>query len=90
MRQKSLILLFCLAVLSVSAFADEWTKTYQVGNNPSLRVDTNDASIEVTHGVSNTISARVISDGYNIGNTGVRVTEHQDADKVDLAGAHSQ
>jgi hypothetical protein len=70
-----LILLFCLAALSVSAFADEWTKTYQVGNNPSLRVDTNDASIEVTHGVSNTISARVI---------GVRVTERQDGDKVDL------
>jgi hypothetical protein len=82
--QKSLILLLCLFAFSISAFADEWTKTYQVGNNPSLRVDTNDASIEVTHGVSNTISARVISEGYNIGNTGVRVTERQDADKVDL------
>src|SRR5450755_4445190 len=78
------ILLLCLSALSVFAFADEWTKTYQVGSNPSLRVDTNDASIEVTQGVSKTISARVISEGYNIGSTGVRVTERQDADKVDL------
>src|ERR1700733_4224743 len=62
-----LILLICLSALSATAFADEWTKTYQVGNNASLRVDTNDASIEITHGVSNTISARVIGNGYNIG-----------------------
>ena len=76
--------LTCVAALSLPAWADEWTKTYQVGNNPTLRVDTNDASIEVTHGVSNTISARVVSEGVNIGNAGVRVTEHQDADKVEL------
>jgi hypothetical protein len=82
--RKSLILLLCLFVFSISAFADEWTHTYQVGNNPTLHVDTNDASIEITHGVSNTVSARVVSDGISIGATGVRVTEHQDADKVDL------
>ncbi len=48
------------------------------------RVDTNDASIEVTQGVSRTVSVKVISDGMSIGNTGVRVTDHQDADKIDL------
>jgi hypothetical protein len=80
---RSLILLLCLSA-SLSAFAEEWTKTYQVGNNPILHVDTNDASIEVTHGVSNTISARVITEGVGIGSTWVRVTERQDADKVDL------
>ena len=52
--------------------------------NRQLRVDTNDASIEVTQGVSRTISVKVISDGMSIGNTGVRVTDHQDADKIDL------
>jgi hypothetical protein len=82
--RKSLILLICVTALSLTAWADEWTKTYQVGNNPTLRVDTNDASIEVTHGVSNTISARVVTEGVNIGSAGVRVTEHQDADKVEL------
>ena len=84
MSYKPLILLLCILTFSLSVFAEEWTKTYQVGNNPSLHVDTNDASIEVTHGVSNTISARVIAEGYSIGNSGVRVTERQDADKVDL------
>ncbi len=84
MSYKPLILLLCFLAFALSASADEWTKTYQVGNNPTLRVDTNDASIEVTRGVSNTISARIIADGYTVGNSGVRVTERQDADKVEL------
>ncbi|MGC2111128.1 MAG: DUF4097 family beta strand repeat-containing protein [Candidatus Korobacteraceae bacterium] len=84
MSKRSLILLLCFSLLSLSAFAEEWNKSYQVGNNPSLHVDTNDASIEVTQGVSKTISVRVISEGIGIGTTGVRVTERQDADKVDV------
>ncbi|HUI82584.1 MAG TPA: DUF4097 family beta strand repeat-containing protein, partial [Candidatus Binatia bacterium] len=84
MSNKALLLLLCILSFGLMASADEWNKTYQVGNNPSLRVDTNDASIEVTRGVSNTISARVTAEGYTIGNSGVRVTERQDGDKVDL------
>lgn len=84
MSKRSLILLLCFSLLSLSAFAEEWNKSYQVGSNPSLHVDTNDASIEVTQGVSKTIAVRVISEGIGIGNTGVRVTERQDGDKVDL------
>jgi len=80
----SLILLLCVSCLGLSASAEEWTKSYQVSNTPTLHVDTNDASIEVTHGVSNTIYARVITDGISIGGSGVRITERQDADKVDL------
>ncbi len=59
---KSAILLLCLAAFSLSAYADDWNKTYQVGNNPNLHVDTNDASIDITRGVSNTIYAHVIAD----------------------------
>jgi hypothetical protein len=81
---KSAILLLCLATFSLSAYADDWNKTYQVGNNPNLHVDTNDASIDITRGVSNTIYVHVIADGVSIGNSGVRITEHQDADKIDL------
>ena len=50
MRKTFLIILLCLTVLGVSAFAEEWTKTYQVGDKPSLRVDTNDAAVEITRG----------------------------------------
>lgn len=81
---KPAILLLCLATFSLSAYADEWNKTYQVGTSPALHVDTNDASIEVSHGVSNTINVHIVSDGYSIGSSGVRVTERQDGDKVDL------
>ena len=78
--------MFCYAFRSsaLSAFAEEWTKTYQVGDKPTLRVDTNDASVEITRGASHTVSARVITEGFNIGGSGVRVTERQDGDKVDL------
>jgi Toastrack DUF4097 len=82
--KRSLILLLSLLCLGLSAFADEWTKSYQVGTNPTLRVDTNDASIEISRGVSNTINARVSAEGLTIGNSGVRITERQDGDKVDL------
>ena len=84
MRKTFLIVLLCLSVLGVSAFAEEWSKTYQVGDKPTLHVDTNDASVEITRGASRTVSARVTAEGYSIGGSGVRVTERQDADKVDL------
>lgn len=84
MSKRSLILLLSFLCLGLSAFADEWTKSYQVGSNPSLRVDTNDASIEISRGVSNTINARVVTEGQSIGNSGVRITERQDGEKVDL------
>src|SRR5271166_4881210 len=81
---KAIILLLSILSFGLFASADEWNKSYQVGNNPTLHVDTNDASIEVTRGVSNTVAVHIVADGYTIGNSGVRVTEHQDADKVDL------
>jgi hypothetical protein len=84
MRKPSLFLLIFLAVFSLSALAEEWTKSYQVGDKPTLRVDTNDASVEVSRGSSRTVSARIITEGYSIGSSGVRVTEHQDANKVEL------
>ena len=84
MRKTFLLFLLCLSVFTAAALAEEWNKTYQVGDKPSLRVETNDASVEISRGVSRTISARVITDSYSIGGSGIRVTEHQDADKVDL------
>jgi hypothetical protein len=79
-----LLCISCVALLSCTALADEWNKTYQVGDKPSLRVETNDASIEISRGVSRTISARVITEGYKIGNADVRVTDRQSGDGVDL------
>lgn len=84
MRKIILVLTFCVLLLSLPALADEWNKSYSVGAKPSLRVDTNDAAIEISRGVSSTIQARVTTDRYEIGSGGVRITEHQDGDKVEL------
>ena len=40
MRKTFLIILLCLSVLGVSAFAEEWSKTYRVGDKPTLRTRT--------------------------------------------------
>ena len=84
MRKLILVLSFCLPLLALSAFAQDWSKTYTVGAKPSLRVDTNDAAIEVTRGSANSIAARVITEGYKNGAADLRITEHQDGDKVEL------
>jgi len=69
-RKPFLLFLLCVSIFRLSVLAEEWTKSYQVGDRPSLRVDTNDASVEISRGVSRTISARVIADGYKIGGSG--------------------
>jgi DUF4097 and DUF4098 domain-containing protein YvlB len=79
-----LLSILCLPLLAFSAAAEEWNKTYTVSDKPALQVSTNDASIEITRGVSNTISARVYAEGYKIADGEVRVTEHQTGDTVDL------
>ena len=84
MRKLILVLSFSLPLLVLSAFAEDWSKNYTVGAKPQLRVDTNDSSIEVSRGTGSTIAARVTTSGYPVGSNGVRVTEHQDGDKVEL------
>src|SRR4051794_13870013 len=83
MRIRLVILL--VAVLSLTAFADEWNKQYNVGANPKLTVDTNDANIRVSAGAGNRISARVTTDGYKIGPTDVRIDERQSGDEVRIS-----
>ena len=84
MRKIFLLSFLVLLVCSLPALAEEWSKTYQVGDKPALRVETNDAAVEITRGAGHTMSARIIAEGYSINSSGVRVTEHQDGDKVEL------
>lgn len=83
MRTLIFLTLSC-SLFAVSAMADDWNKTYTVGEKPSLRVTTNDAAIEVSRGSSSAIAAHVVTDGYTIGSGGVRITERQDGDHVDI------
>lgn len=55
--------LFALAALP--ARADQpWNKVYKLTGKPDVRVDTNDASIEVTSTSAAEVTARVVTSGY--------------------------
>lgn len=84
MRRIVLALLLSLPLFAVHAFADEWNRTYQVGDKPSLRVDTNDAAVEVSRGQSHVMSVRVVSEAINIGTGGVSIVDRQNGDSLDL------
>jgi len=76
------MLIVSLLLLTAVAFGDDWNKNYTVGNMPKLSVDTNDARVEVHAAAQNTISVRVTAEGYKIGSSDVRITEHQNGDSV--------
>lgn len=83
-RKNLRIAVAVLPLLAGYALADEWTHTYQVGDKPSLRVDTNDAAIEVSRGSSRVVSVKIITEGISIGPGGLHIVEHQTGDVVDL------
>lgn len=84
MRRIVLAVLITVLTLAGCALADDWTHSYQVGEKPSLRVDTNDAAVEVSRGQSSVISVRIVTDGFPIGNGGVNIVDHQSGDALDL------
>jgi hypothetical protein len=77
------LLLVAVLLLSAIAYADDWKKEYSVGNNPELKVGTNDAGIEVRRGGSK-IEAFVRTEGYKIGPGDVHIYERQDGDRVSI------
>jgi DUF4097 and DUF4098 domain-containing protein YvlB len=83
MRRLLMVLLFALSASSLLV-AEEWTKTYTLSGNPELRVGTSDASIHVTTWDRNTTEARVTTEGYKIGEGGLRIIEQQTGNKVSI------
>lgn len=86
MRRIWLVVLLAVAAMSMGStlWAAEWSRDYKVGQAPSLRVQTNDARIEVRAMPGDTIRARVTTKGYKIGPGEVTVQEHQNGDNVSL------
>jgi hypothetical protein len=72
------------AVASQSAWADEWSKHWNVSGKPELRISTGDASVIVETGSDHSIDAHLTTIGWTIGATGVRVEERQTGDKVEI------
>jgi hypothetical protein len=81
------IKLFCLTVLLLAAAAvsaEEWKRDFTVGAHPQLRVQTNDAGIEVRGGLGNTISVRVVAEGRHIGPGEISVNAQQGGDSISI------
>jgi DUF4097 and DUF4098 domain-containing protein YvlB len=72
------------AISVLPAYADEWSKTYNLSGKPDLRVDTSDANIHVSTWDQNTIEAKVTTLRYKIGEGGIRIEEHQNGDLVEI------
>jgi DUF4097 and DUF4098 domain-containing protein YvlB len=84
MKRLSLAVLAVAMVAAVPAYADEWSKTYNVSGRADLRIETSDANIHVTTWDQNTIEAKVVTNRYKIGEGGIRVEEHQSGDSVEI------
>lgn len=82
-RITFMLLGLCLAV-TPWARAEQWSKTYALSGKPDLRVESSDANIRVDTWDQNTIEARVTTEGWKIGDGGVKVLEHQTGDSVDI------
>lgn len=83
MRIASMILGLCLAAAPLVQ-AEQWSKTFTLTGKPDLRVETSDANIRVDTWEQNTIEARVTTEGWKIGEGGVRLVDHQTGDSVEL------
>ena len=80
-----LILMAGLAALhGAQAQAEEWHKHWNVTGKPELHVSAGEAAVEVEAGTSDGIEATVTARGWSIGENGIRITEHQNGNRIDL------
>ncbi len=83
--KRDLTIACCVLFLCASiSRADEWNKHWSVGPKPELHVTAGDAAIVVEAVGGNAIDATLRTRGYSIGGSGVRVTEHQTGDRVEI------
>ncbi len=80
-----LVILACAAgLVAAQARAEDWNKKYSVSGRPELRVESNDAHIDVDTWDRKEIEARVTTRGWTIGASGVVITESQSGDRVSI------
>jgi len=83
-------LVLWLALFSLPVWAEEWSKTFELNGKADLRIETNDARVQVEAWERKEIEAHVISEGVRIGFWGgsddhrVRVRDFQSGNRVEL------
>jgi len=73
-----------LAVCGSPVFAEEWNKNFTVPGKADLRVDLDDGEAIVRVWDRNQIAARILTEGWKIAPSEVRVTDHQAGDRVEI------
>lgn len=81
--KTALILLTGLTVVQV-VNAEDWQKRWAVSGKPDLHVSAGDAAVVIEPGTNDAIEAEVTTKGWAIGDSGVRITEHQNGNRVEL------
>ena len=84
MKTISRMLLVASVGFLALASAEELNKSWNVGNNPQLRVEAGDASIEVQGSDTNAVRLKLVTEGISIGPGGVELIEHQADGSLDL------
>jgi len=79
------VILFAVGLVALQgAQAEEWHKQWSVSAKPELHVSAGDATVEVEAGSNDAIEATVTTRGWSIGDGGVRISEHQNGNRVDI------
>ncbi len=84
MKRIAMAILALGLAAALPARADEWSKTFNLTGKPDLRVETSDANIRVSTWDQSTIEAKVTTVRYKIGESGIRIEDHQNGDTVEL------
>jgi predicted secreted protein len=71
-----------LACLAVPCSAADWQKTFTVTGMPTLRVETNDASVHITGSDTHEVQVRVTTSGYR--SDDVRISERQSGNRIEV------
>src|SRR5262249_13079707 len=67
-----------------SAQTDEWHKTYGISGKASVHVETNDGAVRISTYEGKQVEARIETVGWRIDDSGVRIIESQNGDRVNL------
>ncbi|MGB6386805.1 MAG: DUF4097 family beta strand repeat-containing protein [Terriglobales bacterium] len=84
MRKITLSLSVAVVAFTSFAYADDWSKTYELGSKPELRVEAHDANVHIEVWDQNKIDVRVTTHGIHIGSGGLEIVEHQQGNAVDI------
>jgi len=83
-KTNAALCLVLLAVCGSPSFADEWKKSFNVSGKADLRVEVDDGEAMVRAWDRNQIDVRITTEGWKIGPSEVRVTDHQAGDRVEI------